>query len=257
MDNLNKIKRELGLVSISSQISTLEEYKELLRKYEVKSQTYISDSPMNAIEYQLFMMEEYILPPQLDFLVTGNNPCMMYFFQFKASMSSTDLSNVWQNLYPSSSNSTAKPRYSYPNKEFEGRITPHNDVSYISHYLNTEKLNGAILSPVHNPHNLFSPIDSQNKTRWLVFKVKQRGLTNLEEVRMRSIDSRESNFQKPIDYIKESKTSLNQSSLPKDLPGLEDFAHSKLQFNWPYDYFSFVELVKLDAKVDLYNYIVE
>lgn len=257
MDNLNKIKRELGLVSISSQISTLEEYKELLRKYEVKSQTYISDSPMNAIEYQLFMMEEYILPPQLDFLVTGNNPCMMYFFQFKASMNSTDLSNVWQNLYPSSSNSTAKPRYSYPNKEFEGRITPHNDVSYISHYLNTEKLNGAILSPVHNPHNLFSPIDSQNKTRWLVFKVKQRGLTNLEEVRMRSIDSRESNFQKPIDYIKESKTSLNQSSLPKDLPGLEDFAHSKLQFNWPYDYFSFVELVKLDAKVDLYNYIVE
>jgi hypothetical protein len=254
-DNIDKIKRELGLMSISSHISTLEEYKELLRKYDVKSQTYMSDSPVNAIEYQLFMMEEYILPPQLDFLITGNTPYMMYFFQFKASMDSTDLSNVWQNLYPNSSNSTAKPRYSYPNKEFASRITPHNDVSYISHYLNTEQLNGTALSPAHNSHNLFSPLDGQNKTRWLVFKIKQRGVDNLEKIRMRSIDSRESNFKNPIDYVKESKTSLNENSIPKSLPGGEDFAHSKLQFNWPYDYFSFVELVKLDAKIDLYNYI--
>jgi hypothetical protein len=72
---------------------------------------------------------------------------------------------------------------------------------------------------------------------------------------MRSIDSRESNFKNPIDYVKESKTSLNEDSIPKSLPGGDDFAHSKLQFNWPYDYFSFVELVKLDAKIDLYNYI--
>jgi hypothetical protein len=254
-DNIDKIKRELGLMSISSHISTLEEYKELLRKYDVKSQTYMSDSPVNAIEYQLFMMEEYILPPQLDFLITGNTPYMMYFFQFKASMDSTDLSNVWQNLYPNSSNSTAKPRYSYPNKEFASRITPHNDVSYISHYLNTKQLNGTALSPTHNSHNLFSPLDGQNKTRWLVFKVKQRGIDNLEKIRMRSIDSRESNFKNPIDYVKESKTSLNEDSIPKSLPGGDDFAHSKLQFNWPYDYFSFVELVKLDAKIDLYNYI--
>ena len=254
-DNVDKIKRELDLMTISSHISTLEEYRELLRRYEVKSQTYMSDSPVNAIEYQLFMMDEYILPPQLDFLVSGTDPYMMYFFQFKASMDSSDLANVWQNLYPSSSSSTAKPRYSYPNKEFEGRITPHNDVSYVSHYLNTEKLNGRTLSPVHNTDNLFSPIGDKNKTRWLVFKVKQRGIANLEKIRQRSIDPRESNFRSPIEYLRESKNSRNPAGIPKDLPGLNDLAHSKLQFNWPYDYFSFVELVKLDAKIDLYNYI--
>ena len=179
---------------------------------------------------------------------------MMYFFQFKASMDSNDLANVWQNLYPSSSNSTAKPRYSYPNKRFEGRISSQNDTSYVSHYLNTEILNGVTLSPVKDTNNLFSPNQEKNNTRWLIFKVKERGLTNLEEVRKRSIDPRTDNFDRPIDYVKESKTSRTEEGIPRNIPGL-DSAHSKLQFNWPYDYFSFVELVKLDAKVDLYNYI--
>jgi hypothetical protein len=111
------------------------------------------------------------------------------------------------------------------------------------------------LSPVHNTDNLFSPIGDKNKTRWLVFKVKQRGIANLEKIRQRSIDPRESNFRSPIEYLRESKNSRNPAGIPKDLPGLNDLAHSKLQFNWPYDYFSFVELVKLDAKIDLYNYI--
>ena len=254
-DNVDKIKRELQLKSVSSETSTLEQYRELMRKYEVASKTYLSDAPVNAIEYQLFMMEEYILPPQLDFLVTGESPYMMYFFQFKASMDSNDLANVWQNLYPSSSNSTAKPRYSYPNKEFEGRITSHNDVSYVSHYLNTEKLNGKSLSPVHNTNNLFSPSEEENNTRWLIFKVKERGITNLEDVRKRSIDPRPNNFMGNIEYVKESKTSRNLDSIPRTVPGLGPESHFKLQFNWPYDYFSFVELVKLDAKIDLYNYI--
>ena len=247
------IKKEIRDVSISDRINTIEEYERLRAKYAVRTGNLISDSPVNAIEYQLFMMEEYILPPDLDFLMSGKTPYMMYFFQFKASLGKDDLGNMWQNLYPSSADSTATARYSYTNKSFEGRFGFENDVSYVSHYLDTLSLMGDSLSPVENPRNLFSPLDKNQNTRWMIFKVKQRGLTSLEEVRKRSIDPRTSNIQE-MEYLKGSQSSLSQGSLYSGLPG-RGRPINKLQFNWPYDYFSFVELVKLETKIDSYNHI--
>ena len=132
-----------------------------------------------------------------------------------------------------------------------------NDVSYVSHYLDTTQLvrGNKNYSPVSAATDLFSPRSGEgdNKTRWLVFKVKERGKTNLEQVREESIDPRVSNIEK-IEYLKESKTSRSSLSISGDLPGNGKSGNTSIQFNWPYDYFSFVELVKLDVKVDSYNF---
>ena len=178
---------------------------------------------------------------------------MMYFFQFRASLDQTDISNIWQNLYPESPTSMANARYSCADREYDGRIGKMGDVSYVSHYLDTISLIRDNYCPVDSPYNLFSPRNTDNKTRWLVFKVKERGKTNLEEIRKSSLDPRISNVEK-FEYIKEGATSKSSETLDVERPTSRAFLGNTLQFNWPYDYFSFVELIKLDAKIDSYTY---
>ncbi|HBQ60786.1 MAG TPA: hypothetical protein DD671_14510 [Balneolaceae bacterium] len=259
--NVTAIKEEIANKPLSDEIRTIEQYREFLKTTDINTRTVKSDSPVNAIEYQLFMMDDYILPPQLDFRRTTREfqsqkelkPFMMYFFQFHASFNREDLANIWQNLYPSSSASTANPRYSYTNEDILGRLRTHDDMSYVSHYLETVDLTGKSLSPVSNPRSLFSPEDKNNKTRWLIFKVKQRGMSSLEKVRKASVDPRIENIEK-FEYLKAAKPSMNKETIPAGTPGLLDDGTRGLQFNWPYDYFSFVELIKLEAKIDSYNY---
>ena len=85
-----------------------------------------------------------------------------------------------------------------------------------------------------------------------MFKVKQRGIDTLEKIRMSSIDPRTHNIEK-LEYIKECKSSAYDETLIKEIADNTGFTPS-IQFNWPYDYFSFVELIKLDTKIDSYNH---
>ena len=246
---------------LTDRILTIESYNSYKAEMDIRTKVPTSDAPIDAIEYQLFMMDEYILPPQFDFTRVPRNaaardiptPFMMYFFQFHASFDREDLSNIWQNLYPKSPESTASPRYSYTNEQLLGRLRPHNDISYVSHYLETVELNGSPLCPADHPRAFFSP-SGDNKTRWMVFKVKQRGVNSLEKIRRRSIDPREENIES-LQYLAAAKSSETGLTLPKNLPGRREDGTMDLQFNWPYDYFSFVELIKLDAKIDSFNYL--
>ena len=73
-------------------------------------------------------------------------------------------------------------------------------------------------------NNLDRGIPLPEKIKWMVFKVKQRAKTNYYD----------KVFQKA--GVEEEETARKLS---------------KVSFNWPYDYFSLVELVKLDASVVL------
>jgi len=261
--NIQTVKQEMALkpLSDSQEIQTIRDYRRFVKSMDRKIKEPQSDCPVDAIEYQLLMMEEYILPPELDFLNTSREfqvhhdlePFMMYFFQFHASFDRQDLANIWQNLYPVSANSTASPRYSQINKRLPGRLRVHGDVSYVSHYLETVNVSGADFSPVDNPRDLFSPLGGKNKTRWLIFKVKQRGKANLEQIRKASIDPRIANVEK-FEYVKNSKESFTDDTLPAGTAGLQEDGTMGVQYNWPYDYFSFVELIKLETKIDSFNY---
>ena len=254
VNNRNKRKNDLNRKLLSNQIRTIEDYKQEMAMFETFTKSPMSDAPINAIEYQLNMMDDFILPPELDFNITGRNPYMMYFFQFHASFNKDDIARVWQNMYPKSPSSTGSPRYSYSRYSVENRNgTKMYDTSYVGHYLDTVDLNGLFLSPVVRPKDLFVG-NTEYNTRWLIFKVKERGVSNLEEVRLRSIDQRISNIdQGRIDYVKEYKSSRANEDILKGLPGFRTGMDRHVRFNWPYDYFSFVELIKLETKIDSYN----
>ena len=79
-------------------------------------------------------------------------------------------------------------------------------------------------------------IDMPDKLKWMVFKVKQRAATNY--------------FKKTVLRNPEVNTAVNDSNTTKDEFG----DTSPIQYNWPYDFFSLVELVKIDAEVELGNF---
>jgi hypothetical protein len=69
-----------------------------------------------------------------------------------------------------------------------------------------------------------------NKVRWMVFKVKQRANTNY--------------FDKVVG-VKGSPLTAQTTSRDQSLKVDQDL----ISYNWPYDFFSLVELVKIDAEV--------
>ena len=78
-------------------------------------------------------------------------------------------------------------------------------------------------------------IDMPERLKWMVFKVKQRASTNY--------------FKKTVLRNPEVNTDVNNSNVTKDEFG----DTSPIQYNWPYDFFSLVELVKIDAEVEMGN----
>lgn len=78
-------------------------------------------------------------------------------------------------------------------------------------------------------------IDMPNKLQWMVFKVKQRAATNY--------------FKKTVLRNPDVNSAVANSNVTKDEFG----DTSPIQYNWPYDFFSLVELVKIDAEVELGN----
>ena len=78
-------------------------------------------------------------------------------------------------------------------------------------------------------------VDMPNKLKWMVFKVKQRAASNY--------------FKKTVLRNPEVNTDVESGNVTQDEFG----STSKIQYNWPYDFFSLVELVRLDAEVELGN----
>ena len=98
-----------------------------------------------------------------------------------------------------------------------GRDFEHKEVS-ISHDL----AEGELLSEL------------EDELRWLVFKVKRKASSNYYEMLAKSVQEEGFTF----DFVREkSKT--------------RDKINFDYTYNWPYDYFSLVEMVKMDASVEI------
>ena len=76
-----------------------------------------------------------------------------------------------------------------------------------------------------------TPIPLPERLRWMVFKVKQRAANNY--------------FEKTV--LRNSK--INQSPGRGNVTQDEFGLPANFQFNWPYDFFSLVEMVKIDSEV--------
>lgn len=218
-------------------LSTQESYKEYFNNP--------GQTPVETSAYQMRMMEKYVFPPEFDFLRfdngTANFPSM-FIFQFNAALTQNDLSNIWQNVMPTSAESAANGRMSvsvgdnerFSSSDNTGESIPI-DTRYATTYLDIRQN-----SNMQTSINRYGKFDDflNNDVQWIVFKVKLRASNSVAHEKESSLPG-----------IKSGELASSYFSKNDDF---DDYLNtiSKASYNWPYDYFSLVELVKIKAKAD-------
>ena len=167
-------------------------------------------------------MQKYVFPPSMDFVRYSEiDPFAMYIFEFKHTFSKQDLADMWQNLPPEL-----------------GRTFEEAEASISHELLSAELLgDGAVIKNGVLDENAEGKGIPSN-IQWMVFKVKKRAKTNY------------------FDKIVAKKGTTSDTS-EVQLEGVTNSATSKMDkditYNWPYDFFSLVELVKIDAEISFAN----
>ena len=164
----------------------------------------------DSVLKMIVKMQQYVFPPTMDFLKNETiDPFAMYIFQFSHTLKKQDLANIWQNLYP------------------EIGQTFETAESSISHELLAHELlgGGAVATPEGTLDVNAVGNEIPDRVRWMVFKVKQRA---------------------QINYYK--KIIGRQDDLPEATVSSEG-VNVQVSYNWPYDFFSLVELAKIETEV--------
>ena len=167
------------------------------------------------IRTQCAMMQKYILPPQLDFIANKTiKPFACFFTEFGMFFDKDDLNYMYQGLAPRNSELMTFSKQSVAIKLGKNSLLTKEDV----------------LDP---------------ELRWMVFKVKQRSMAKYEDLIPSQVGSSTKNLPSSQDNknINAAGTSKNNSSRDKAKDNYQ------LGFNWPYDYLSIVETIKMDVKV--------
>ena len=174
-------------------------------------------------------MQRYVIPPHMDFITYKNNvpgklgieqipggPFAMYIFEFTRTLTQEDLANIWQNLPPVSIG--ASPFY-----HDSDEVTISHEVfnSLKLNLINGKKILG-------NEEQISKSREYTSDIQWMVFKAKKRAATNYFERTTNINDGGQFDFK-----------FANQQQFPN------------ITYNWPYDFFSMVELVKLDAEITM------
>ena len=161
-------------------------------------------------------LRKYVFPPSFDFVAYKDvKPLIMYVFEFSHTLSKQDLSDIWQNLPPSIG------------------TTHEVATAEISHELFSQEFfgEGAQLDQTQKMQK-FTPVSTiPSDIRWMVFKVKKRASSNY--------------FEKMFER-NDSGTGTLSESIVSSTTGKQQ----KISYNWPYDFFSLVELIKLDASIE-------
>lgn len=170
-----------------------------------------SDDAGETIKQLSTYLDKYVFPPMFDYKKNeSSTPVSMYVFEFDYDLDQNDLSFIWQNLPPVNSRKVNKK------------------TATISHKLLYNELMG------HANALKNQTIDSQ--IQWMVFKVKQRAKTDYSEfLGSKAVDTDNK-------LIKNIKVLTNKDE--------NLFADTKYSYNWPYDFFSIVELGEIKTKID-------
>ena len=173
-----------------------------------------SDIAETSISHMIKMMKKYIVPPQFDPLKNPSAaPVVMYIFEFTHTLSKTDLSYIWQNLMPDIAMKAEK----------DSCTIQHDVRSKYEFFGSTGYANSPFKS-------------SSSDIKWMVFKIKKRGKNNFYNVTKKS--------EKALGFPFTTDAELSRFS---SVPNRE----LNYSYNWPYDFFSLVELAQLEAGVDI------
>ena len=193
----------------------------------------IVSSTTDSVQNMFDAMGRYVFPPSFDYLTYPEDvdPVSMYIFEFEHTLTQEDLTDIWQNLPP-------RIARSFDSKTLPVGLSTDEvmQTKEITHALDTNELLR----------------DMDDHLQWMVFKVKQKAKRNY--------------FEKIVDTNTKTKipAELDKSGLGKTLtkqPETDFLAGGatkgaatleqdfKFSYNWPYDFFSLVELVKLDEDI--------
>ena len=192
---------------------------------EKSKRNIVGDSIFDMVD----KMKKFVIPPSLDFIHRKDiDPFAMYIFEFKHTLNQQDLADIWQNLPPTIGRS------------FE------EATATISHPLLASELLGGGDTISTQGKKKGPPLP--DKIQWMVFKAKQRAETNYYDKIVGEMEStvggtgggRASNDFTTRRLAKQAASMLRPENV-----------NVNVSYNWPYDFFSLVELVKIDAEVTL------
>jgi len=169
---------------------------------------------------------KYIIPPQFDWINNNSiTPYAMYIFEFTHTLDKEELSYIWQNLMPD----IARTAVEVPG--FDPFTGEHHDAPEVSHPIRFK----STIPGTTIPRELLTGEDLDDPTlRWMVFKVKRR--------------AEKSYYASTIDTTDDAKFKFSFNIGEGTSVGQKAF-DTTYSYNWPYDFFSLVELAKIDAEV--------
>ena len=170
-------------------------------------------------------MKRFVFPPSMDFVHRDDvDPFAMYVFEFTHTLSQQDIADIWQNVSPQIARTFE-----------ESEATIQHDL--LAH----ELLGGGVV--IGDAGKKKGPALPE-KVRWMVFKVKQRAKTNYYD---KIIGETSTTVQGTNRKNFRSRRLAEQAGDMLRPAGFK----TDVSYNWPYDFFSLVELVKIDAEVTL------
>jgi hypothetical protein len=192
----------------------------------------IGEAMSDSVSKMMDSMGRYVFPPSMDFAKYPEevNPFAMYIFEFEHQLNQQDLVDIWQNLPPRIGRAfdAAAP---IDSSEIEQE-------KQITHSLSC----GELLE------------NADAKLQWMIFKVKQKAQTNY----WRKTVTNNPSITSLSEIIEDGGISslkskaVKSSNFVADGSGkgaVEKTGEFDRTYNWPYDFFSLVELVKIDEEV--------
>jgi hypothetical protein len=177
-----------------------------------------------SIASMIDSMTRYVFPPALDFITNPEavDPYAAYIFEFEQMLNQDDLVDIWQNLAPRSAFS----------------FDPESQEFVSGNGLSSEEMirQVSISHPLLASELLDSDVPS--RVQWMVFKVKQRANKNYFSKIIADEVNQVGNFDRTV-AVDVGRRDSGKSAIP-------DYS-----YNWPYDFFSLVELVKIDAEITI------
>jgi len=183
----------------------------------------VGETMSDSVTKMVDAMSRFVFPPSMDFVSNPEdvNPFAMYVFEFEHQLSQQDLTDIWQNLPPRIGRAfdTTAPLDS-------SEIVQEKQVTH-------SLVCGELLEK------------ADAKLQWMIFKVKQRAQTNYWDKTVTTNPT----------LTDPDKSGLVVTTMPKiALPtagagGVLKDNTKEYNYNWPYDFFSLVELVKIDEEI--------
>ena len=211
-----------------------------------------STVPGESVVNMVDAMQRYVFPPKMNFLLYDGKdgrpevePFAMYIFEFEHKLNQQDLADIWQNLPPRIGHAfddkyVGAEDGSWRKEGIADQTLRTDEIvqeKTISHRLDVSELMGI--------YGVESGKKLQEKLQWMVFKVKQKAEWNYKDQIVtqndRSVISDKINLSRMLPMAQlqnEFKPNVKAADTRPDY-----------NYNWPYDFFSLVELVKIDEEV--------